>query len=304
MTRMELNEILRDRLLVCDGAMGTQLMKLGLTGADCGEGWNIERPADVTNIHKAYLAAGCDMVTTNTFGGTSCALERHGLKTQVHELNQAGAKLARTAVKESGKTAWVLGDVGPFGGFIEPVGDMPADQLLAIFMEQCAALHAGGADAILVETMVDPAEVVLAVKAALSIGNWPVLATYAFGKAEDAESGGFRTIMGTGVKQAMDAAIDAGATVVGANCGTGLSLEDYQRLADAMVRAAGDVPVMIQPNAGAPILVDGKVIHPATSHEMAAMVAELRNSGVRIIGGCCGTTPAHLQAMAKAIHEG
>ncbi|NJL30227.1 MAG: hypothetical protein HC898_00590 [Phycisphaerales bacterium] len=93
MTRMELNGILRDRLLVCDGAMGTQLMKLGLTGADCGEGWNIERAADVTAIHKAYLEAGCDLVTTNTFGGTSCALERHGLKTQVHELNQAGAKL-------------------------------------------------------------------------------------------------------------------------------------------------------------------------------------------------------------------
>ncbi len=294
-------QALKDQLLIGDGAMGTQLMARGLASGDCGEAWNLQRPIDILSIHQAYLQAGCDLITTNTFGGTTFALERHHLHHQVRELNRAGAQLVRQAIVASGKKAWALGDVGPFGGFLEPVGDMPADRLQALFTQQCQALHEGGADAVLVETMVAPDELALAIKAALSVCDWPVLATYAFNKADDAESGGFRTIMGTCVHDAMKHAIDAGASVVGANCGTGLSLEDYQRLAEGMVKSAGDVPVMIQPNAGAPVLVDGKVVHPATPADMANMIPELRNAGVRIIGGCCGTSPAHLKAMAAAI---
>ncbi len=300
-TPATLTQALKDQLLICDGAMGTQLMARGLTSGACGEAWNLQRPIDILSIHQAYLKAGCDLITTNTFGGTTFALERHHLQHQVRELNRAGAQLVRQAIVTHGKKAWALGDVGPFGGFLEPVGDMSVDRLQTMFIEQCQALHEGGADAILVETMVDPGELALAVKSALSVSDWPVLATYAFNKADDAESGGFRTIMGTSVHEAMKQAIDAGAAVVGANCGTGLSLEDYLRLAEVMVKSAGNVPVMIQPNAGAPVLVDGKVVHPATPADMAAMIPELRNAGVRIIGGCCGTSPAHLQAMVVAI---
>ena len=301
MTQAMLMQAMVNQVLVCDGAMGTQLMARGLSSGESGELWNVERPGDILAIHQAYLQAGCDIVTTNSFGASRLALERHGLQARTRELNLAGAKLARQAIISSGKMAWALGDVGPFGGFLEPVGEMAADHLKDIFREQCQALREGGADAILVETMVDPAEMVVAVKAACQVADWPVLATFAFNKVDDQASGGFRTIMGTTVEMAMKAAIEAGACVVGANCGTGLSLEDYQRLAEAITAAAGNTPVMIQPNAGAPVMVEGKVVHPATPRDMAAMIPELRNSGVRIIGGCCGTSPSHLQAMAAAI---
>ena len=284
------------RPLVCDGAMGTQLLVRGLTSGECGMLWNVNRPGDVGGIHLAYRNAGCDLITTNSFGGSRFALKLHALENRVAELNRAAARVARAAAGENG---WVLGDVGPFGDFLEPVGDVTADELRAAFQAQIAALIEGGADAILVETMSDPAEAVVGIEAAkLCSTTVPVIATYAFQKTAPGE---FRTMMGTTAAEAVKSATGAGAEIVGANCGTGLSLDDYVKLAEQLVAAAGQAKVIVQPNAGSPRTENGRTIYNATPEEMAATALRLLTAGVRIIGGCCGTTPAHLAAMSRAV---
>jgi 5-methyltetrahydrofolate--homocysteine methyltransferase len=276
--------------------MGTQLLARGLTSGECGMVWNVERPGDVGGIHLAYRNAGCDLITTNSFGGSRFALELHGLADRVAELNRAAARVARAAAGDSG---WVLGDVGPFGDFLEPVGDVTADELREAFGAQIAALLEGGADAILVETMSDPAEAVVGVEAAKACAaDVPVVVTYAFQKTAPGE---FRTMMGTSAAEAVRRATAAGAEIVGANCGTALSLEDYVKLAEQLVAAAGNALVIVQPNAGSPRIENGRTIYDATPEEMAATATRLLSAGVRIIGGCCGTTPAHLAAMSRAV---
>lgn len=283
------------RPLVCDGAMGTQLLARGLGAGECGMLWNIERPEEVRNVHEAYRQAGCSLITTNTFGGAASVLARHGLAGRVAELNRAGAQAARAVAGEAG---WVLGDIGPFGDFLEPLGDMGKEELHGIFHAQAAALIEGGADAILVETMSDPAEAEVAVAAAKACGSPTIFVTYAFQKTDHGE---FRTMMGTGVEEAVARATAAGADVVGANCGTALTFPDYLELARQLVRVAGKTPVILQPNAGAPQMAGGQTIYDAKPQEMAELVGPLLHAGVRIIGGCCGTSPAHLAAMSRAL---
>ncbi len=290
--------------LVCDGGMGTQLFGRGMQPGVCGEIWNINRPDDVMAIHRDYRDAGCDLLTTNTFRGCITALKAHGLGNRADELNLAGARNARRVADENANTdaearPFVMGDIGPFGDFLEPMGDTTPAQLREIFRRQIDALATGGADGIIIETMADANEVAEAIAAAKEIRkDWPVIATYAFDRGANDS---FHTMMGLTPEQAMRQTINAGADVVGANCGTSLSLEDYLRLANQLVAAAGDVPVIVQPNAGAPMQIDGKLVHPASAADMAALAVKLRDAGVRIIGGCCGTTPAHLRAMASAL---
>ena len=236
MARLNLLSELKQRTIVCDGGMGTQLMARGMQSGTCSETWNASHADDVKAIHAAYRDAGCDLLTTNTFGGTKTSLDKHGHGDEVATLNESGAKLAKSA---AGDQCLVLGDVGPFGDFLEPVGDVTPDQLDAIFTDQMKALAAGGADAVIIETMSDPAEIAVAIKAAKKLRNWPVIATYAFAHGE---AGTFRTMMGTSVDEAVKAAIAAGADVVGANCGTSLSLDDYVKLAEQLVKAAGPTP--------------------------------------------------------------
>ena len=286
------------RRLCCDGAMGTQLLARGLPSGECGMLWNIERPGAVQAVHEAYRRAGCDLITTNSFGGSAFALERHGLAHRAAELNRAAAQIARAAAGDGG---WVLGDVGPFGDFLEPLGDTTADDLREVFRAQIEALIAGGADAILLETMSDPAEAVVGIEAAKSSGaSVPVIVTYAFQKTAPGE---FRTMMGTGVEAALQSALGAGAQIVGANCGTSLSLDDYVELARQLVRAAGGAHVIIQPNAGAPRVEGECTVYDATPEQMAATTARLLEAGVGIAGGCCGTTPDHLWAIARAVEN-
>ncbi len=290
---------LAHRPLCCDGAMGTQLLARGMKSGDCGMIWNLERPGDVGAIHQAYRTGGSDLITTNSFGGSRFALERHGFANRVAELNRAAAQVARAAAGDHG---WVLGDVGPFGDFLEPVGDTTAEDLRAAFRDQIAALLAGGADAILVETMSDPAEAEVGVEAAKACADRvPVLVTYAF---QQTAPGQFRTMMGTGVAAAVRRAIEAGADIVGTNCGTSLDLNDYVELARQIVQAAGRTPVIIQPNAGSPRVENGQTLYHATPEQMAETAVKLLGVGVRIVGGCCGTAPVHLAAMSRAIKQG
>lgn len=296
MKRLPLLEQLSRSPLLCDGAMGTQLLERGLTSGECGMLWNVNRPADVLAVHQAYREAGCDLVTTNSFGGSRFALEKHGLADRVAELNRAAAQVARQA---AGETGWVLGDVGPFGDFLEPVGDVAADDLRAAFRDQIAALIEGGADAILVETMSDPAEAIVGIEATKACdAKIAVIVTYAFQQTAPRE---FRTMMGTTASEAMHRAVTAGADIVGTNCGTGLSLDDYVELAKQLVAAAGDTPVIVQPNGGSPHTKNGHTIYDATPEHMATIASQLLKAGVRIVGGCCGTTPAHIAAMSRII---
>jgi 5-methyltetrahydrofolate--homocysteine methyltransferase len=282
--------------LTCDGAMGTQLIQRGMAVGECGMRWNAERPDDILAVHRAYRDAGCRLIISNSFGGTRSMLDRHEFGDQTAEWNRLAAEIAATA---AGPDGWVLGDVGPFGDFLEPMGDTTEEELEGIFQEQIRALVEGGADAILVETMSDPAEVAAAVRAAKTVTSLPVIASYAFQKS----AGTFRTMMGTTVADAIHAAYDAGADIAGSNCGTDLSLDDYLELGRQIVTAAAGRPTILQPNAGAPQLIDGRACYLATPEDMAATARELHAIGIRIIGGCCGTTPEHLAAMASALAE-
>jgi 5-methyltetrahydrofolate--homocysteine methyltransferase len=287
-------DTLTRRPLLCDGATGTQLQLLGLKPGACGELWGVDHPERVQQVHSAYLAAGADLLTTNTFGGTSCVLGGHGAAGRVRELNLAAAQLARLV---AGDRAWVLGDVGPFGGMLEPLGESLPEDVTPAFREQITALLEGGADAILVETMSDPAEAVLAVQAAKAAGADCVFATFTFQQSPR----GYRTLLGTSAADALAAVLDAGADVVGANCGTALALADYEKLSAELVAAARGHPVIVQPNAGSPRLVAGKICYDESAAQFAEATPRFLGAGARIVGGCCGSTPAHIAAMAKLV---
>ncbi len=296
MMKRNLMEELAVRPVCGDGAMGTLLMARGMTSGACGMAWNIDRADDVKAIHDAYRAAGSQLITTNSFGGSRFVLDHHGRAADVRALNLAAAQVARAA---AGEDAWVLGDVGPCGDFLEPVGDLTPDEVRDAFRDQIEALLEGGADAILVETMSDPAEMVLGIEAALSCNpEIPVIATYAFQKTATGE---FRTMMGTPVNEAISRAVEAGAKIVGANCGAALDLDDYVSLCKEIAAAAGGAYVIIQPNAGAPQQVNGRTLYLATPEQMAETSTRLLEAGARIVGGCCGTTPAHIAAIAGAL---
>jgi len=274
--------------------MGTQLLEAGLASGDCAELWNVDRAETIESIHRRYVDAGCELITTNTFQGSPTALATHSLASRTAELNHAGAQLARRA---AGACRFVLADVGPFGGFLEPLGDTTAEQLTAIFVQQLAAMREGGADAALIETMSDSNEAAIAVRAAKTVADWPVIVTYAFQRAGDR----FVTMMGEAVDTVMKAALDAGADIVGSNCGTRLTLEDYEALAEQLVAGAGGAPVILQPNAGSPVQRGNRTEFPATPRDMARVAGRLLDTGVRVLGGCCGTTPQHLAAMRGAM---
>lgn len=296
MSRNALTLELAARPLCGDGGMGTLLLARGMSAGACGMAWNLDRPEDIKAIHGAYHQAGCNLITTNSFGGSRFILETHGRAKDVRDLNLAAARVARAA---AGENAWILGDVGPCGDFLEPVGDLTSDEVREAFCEQIEGLVAGGVDAILVETMSDPGEMVIGIEAArISAPNLPVAASYAFQKLPD---GRFLTMMGTPVAEAIKRAVDAGAAIVGANCGTSMDLEDYIALCREIVAAAGSAHVIIQPNAGAPQQVDGKTLYLATPEQMAQTASQLLDAGACIVGGCCGTSPAHLAAMAELI---
>jgi 5-methyltetrahydrofolate--homocysteine methyltransferase len=287
---------LRSRVLLSDGATGTQLQALGLPVGACGEAWVLEQPALVRTVHERYVAAGADLLTTNTFGGTRHALSRHGLANHQAHINRCAATIAREV---AGPSRWVLGDVGPCGDLLEPYGEVVPSELETDFRDQASALLAGGADAILVETMSDPCEAALGVRAVRAAGAKVVIATFAFQKTSD----GFRTMMGSDVAACFNAVIVAGADVVGANCGSQLSLDDYVALARNLTTAAGSVPVILRPNAGSPRLVDGRAVYDESPAALAACVPALISSGLRILGGCCGTSPDHIRAIHTALRE-
>ncbi|MFH1369846.1 MAG: homocysteine S-methyltransferase family protein [Planctomycetota bacterium] len=298
MGKTHLKNRLQKGLFILDGAMGTQLISHGIQPGKCSEMLNIESPGLVMRIHKTYIHAGSDAVITNTFGGNGFTLARHGLANRLTEINTAAAHLAR---KAAGRTKYVLGDIGPSGDFLEPLGHLKPDQLRSAFADQAKALLAGGVDGIIIETMSAVDEAVVAIKAAKSSGaDVPVLASMAF----DKKGNDFRTMMGVTVETAVLLLVSAGADAVGFNCGSA-TLDEYIDLAKKFVdtvRAVDkNVLVFAEPNAGKPDLVDGKAVYKVTPDEFADAAQKIYDAGVTIIGGCCGTSPEHINALAQKL---
>lgn len=288
-----LNAIRAGRVRVGDGAMGTLLQEAGLDDGGAPELWNVERPDVIERILENYVAAGSRLITTNTFGGSRPRLAMHGLKDRVAELNEAAARLAR-AVADRHPDVFVAGDVGPTGDLMEPMGNLTADDAIALFSEQIAALAAGGADAVLIETMSDLAEVGAAVSAAKAVApGLPVIATMSFDT-------NLRTMMGVRPADAVVALAAMGVDVVGANCGRGV--DEMRVIAAQMAQARPEGTLLImQSNAGLPQLVDGEFVYTGTPAEMAAFAVEMRELGIDVVGACCGSTPAHMAAISAAL---
>jgi 5-methyltetrahydrofolate--homocysteine methyltransferase len=281
------------RVRVCDGAMGTMLQAAGLDDGGAPELWNVEHPEAIRSIFEQYVAAGSRLITTNTFGGSRPRLAMHGLEDRVAELNEAAARLARS-VADANPGVYVLGDVGPSGDLMEPMGALTHDDAVALFSEQVAALAAGGADAILIETMSDLAEVDAAITAAKATApGLPIFATMSFDT-------NLRTMMGVRTAQAVTAIAAMGADVVGANCGRGV--DEMQIIAAQMAESRPDGTLLImQSNAGLPVLVDGEFAYTGTPEEMAAFARDMRDLGVDVVGACCGSSPEHLAAISAAL---
>jgi methionine synthase I (cobalamin-dependent) len=275
--------------------MGTQLFARGAEPGKCNDWLNVETPELVTEIHRAYLDAGSDAILTNTFGANRYALARHGCADQAVEINRAGAQVARRA---AGDTRYVLGDIGPTGDFLEPLGTLRAEQVRAAFVEQVQGLREGGVDGFLIETMTALDELALAIEAARSAGGGlPVLASMSFDKG----GAGFRTMMGVEVPTAVAKMTSLGVDAVGFNCGTA-TLDEYVELAKAYAAAATScgkqVQIFAEPNAGKPELVDGQAVYRVTPQEFAVACRRILDAGIHILGGCCGTGPEHIQAVA------
>jgi 5-methyltetrahydrofolate--homocysteine methyltransferase len=275
--------------LVFDGAMGTMLIENGLGTTDCPEEWNASHAQIVQDIHQSYFDAGCDIVETNSFGGSHLKLARYNLSDRTRELNRKAAENARAA---AGAKGYVAGSMGPTGEFIEPYGILKYDDLLDTFKQQAAALEEGGADIICVETMADLNEARAGIEAAKTGTNCIVFASMTF----NPDKKGYRTMMGVDPTSAAGSLAEYGADVIGANCGAGP--EDIAKILEEMAKATSK-PLFAKPNAGLPRLEGDKTIYPEGPKEMADKMAPLVDLGIRILGGCCGTTPEHLREIAR-----
>jgi 5-methyltetrahydrofolate--homocysteine methyltransferase len=287
-------DAVRAHPLLGDGAMGTQLMLAGLEQGACGEEWNLTHPEKVLAIQRRYAEAGADCILTNTFGGSRIMLNRHGNAGKARDINRAGVEIARQAF--DGRDGFVLGDIGPFGGLLEPYGDFTEAAVREAFAEQAEALVDAGADAIIIETQTALEELLLAIEAAKQAGAPCVIGSLAYDVTLDGST--FRTMMGVDAERAAAFMQEHGVDIVALNCGTGMDML-RARQAVERYRKVTDLPVMVQPNAGQPKLVNMKVTYDETPEHMAPGVAPLLDVGVNIIGGCCGSTPEHIRAFRK-----
>lgn len=282
------------RVVVFDGAMGTMLQNAGLTDGGAPELWNVTAPEKVKSIYSGYAQAGSNVITTNTFGGTAARLKLHNLQDRVVELNRAGALLAREVAAETG--ALVAGDIGPSGELIEPVGPLSMAEAQALFAEQVQGLVEGGVDLLLVETMSHLNEAEAAVRAAQQVApHLPIAVTLSFDT-------NFHTMMGVSPREAVQAIAGWGVQVIGANCGNGPAEIETVMTQMAQHRPAG-VYLMAQSNAGMPKWVAGQIGYDGTPDVMADYAVRLRALGVNVIGACCGSTPAHIAAIADSLHN-
>jgi len=289
-------QALKERPLLGDGAMGTQLMLAGLEQGSCGEEWNLTHPERILAIQRRYAEAGSDCILTNTFGGSRIMLNRHGNADKVVEINKAAVEITRQAFGD--REGYIIGDIGPFGGLMEPYGDFTESQVREAFDEQAQALVDGGADAIIIETQTSLEELALAISAAKKAGAACVIGSMAYDVTLDGST--FRTMMGIDPERAAEFMAENGADIVALNCGTRMDM-DRAKEAIERYKTVTALPLMAQPNAGQPRLVNMKVVYDQTPAQMAEGVMPMVESGVNILGACCGSTPDHIRAFRQTI---
>jgi 5-methyltetrahydrofolate--homocysteine methyltransferase len=291
-------EALKERTLLGDGAMGTQLQLAGLQPGGCGEAWNVEHPERVLEIQRRYVEAGSDCLITNTFGGCRIMLQRHDSGDRVAEINTAAARIAREAFGD--RRGFVIGDIGPFGGLLEPYGEIAEKTVRSAFREQAAALVAGGVDAIIIETQTSYEELAIGIEEAKAVGAPCVIGSMAYDVTLDRSE--IRTMMGISPEEAARFMVDAGVDVLGVNCGAGVDV-GWAARAVAAYRRVSELPTMAQPNAGIPELVDMQVVYRQTPEDMASRLPDLLDAGANIVGGCCGSTPAHVKQFREILDQ-
>ena len=305
-----INHMQKNPRLLSDGAWGTELFKRGVPPGDAPERLNLKSPKTVMAVAADYVAAGSDIILTNSFGGTRFQLEHHDLGANAAEINRLAAELSKDAATAGdgivARTVLVAGSMGPSGKMLL-MGDISRDELYDGFLEQAHALVAGGVDLLLVESMTDIEEALTAIEAAAEAakeaqtvgdgGNIPIIASMVY---EPVKTGGYRTIMGNTPEDCVSRSLEAGANVVGANCGTGI--ENYLDLAEELCRL-DLAPVWIKPNRGIPEVVDRKTVYRQTATEFSEYSAKLLGMGVAVIGGCCGTSPEFVRTMRGVVDD-
>ncbi len=284
-----LKRLAEQKLLVSDGAWGTLLQAKGLQPGECPEEWNVSHPKEVQSVAAAYQDAGADIVLTDTFGGSRPKLKKFGMENRVAEFNEAGG---RNSLQGAPKCI-VAASIGPTGEFVAPLGDMTEEEMIGVFAEQIRALHRSGVRALCIETMSALEEAICAIRAARQVdAAFDIIVTMTFELGQH----GFRTMMGVSPEQAARELDKAGADIVGANCGNGMErMIEITRL----MRSATGKPILIHANAGMPHLVDGKTVFKETPEDLASRVEAVVAAGAQIVGGCCGTTPAHIAAIRR-----
>jgi 5-methyltetrahydrofolate--homocysteine methyltransferase len=293
MARQKIIEVLKTgKVLVSDGAWGTFLYQKGLKPGECPDAWSITHYDTVKEIAQRYVEAGADMVETNSFGANRFKLQHYGLQDKVCEINEAAARASREA---AGEDRHVIASIGPTGKMLL-MGDVTEEELYDCFREQAMALEKGGADAVCIETMSDADEAVQAIKAAKENTGLEVIATFTFEKTMQGE---YRTMMGLSPLDATRLALDAGADIIGTNCGNGM--ERMIDIVKEIRNAFPDAYILVHANAGIPVLVDGVDTFPEIPEIMASYIPKLLEAGVNIVGGCCGTTPEHIRAIKKTV---
>lgn len=304
---MNFLELLSTQTILADGAMGTMLHGRGIGFDKCFDELNLTNPASVADIHREYIEAGAQLVITNTFGANRFKLTKHGLEDQVADINRAGVELAKRAVSASFKEVLVAGDVGPLGVRIAPYGRVQPEAARAAFAEQINALCSAGADLIVIETMSDLYEIKEAIRAARDVGAGlapaqgqgrpqgsplPVVASVTFTRDD-------RTILGDDPAKVARILAEAGADVIGVNCSGGPA--QLLRILKAMRAAAPAGRFWVKPNAGWPEQVGGRIMYPADAKYFGEYALSFREAGASVVGGCCGTTPAHIASMRRAL---
>jgi 5-methyltetrahydrofolate--homocysteine methyltransferase len=291
-------EAINERPLVGDGAMGTQLMLAGLEQGGCGELWNLTHPEKVLAIQRRYAQAGSDCIITNTFGASRIMLDRHSVGERAQEINEAAVAIVREAF--GSRVGYILGDIGPFGGLMQPYGEVPEAIVRDAFNEQAQALVDAGVDAIIIETQTALEELALSIDAAKAAGAPCVIGSMAYDVTRDGAT--FRTMMGVDPERAAQFMLERGVDIIALNCGTGM---DMTRACQAVARykKVTDLPVMVQPNAGQPRLIAMKVVYDETPQEMVSGLVPLLEAGADIVGACCGSTPEHIRAFRVAMDD-
>lgn len=292
MTRSQefLSQLRANKVFVADGATGTMLQNQGLDAGSVPESWLFERPDEIRALHRSYVEAGADLILTCSFGGTRFRLENDGLADRVREVNRRAAELAREVAVNG---VFVAGDMGPTGQLLVPLGTLSSEEAADAYAEQAYGLAEGGADLLLIETMSDLAEAQAAIEGARRATDLPIICTFSF------DTHG-RTMMGT---QPETVAQKIGPLVegIGANCGRDPA--EYIAFVQAMRRLAPDTVLWAKPNAGLPHMVGDEIVYDASPEHMGQIALQLRGEGAQVIGGCCGTTPAHIAAISKALKE-